>query len=92
MNQPNSIAVYNRTMGGGDQMDQNIDAYVINFHTKKEWRPLFRFGVNLAANNEYQFYRLQPLQPEQKALDLLGFRRELSVSTFKSFAISRKLT
>lgn len=35
MNQPNSIAVYNRTMGGGDQMDQNIDTYVINFHTKK---------------------------------------------------------
>ena len=34
IDQPNSISVYNKTMGGIDRMDQNIGAYMIN---KKWW-------------------------------------------------------
>ena len=77
INQPNSISVYNKTMGRVDRMDQNIGAYMINIRSKKWWWPLFRFCVDLAFNNAFQLYRLQPLQQGEKLLDLLGFRREI---------------
>ena len=76
IDQPNSISVYNKTMGGVDRMDQIIGAYMINIRCKKWWWPLFRFCVDLAVNNAFQLYRLQPLQQGEKNLDLLGFRRE----------------
>lgn len=41
-NHAKSIAVYNRTMGGFDRMDQNFGAYMIN----KWWSPLVYFCVN----------------------------------------------
>ena len=75
IDQPNSISVYNKTMGGVDRMDQNIGAYMMNIRSKKWWWPLFRFCVDLAVNNAFQLYRLQPLQQGEKQLDLLGFRR-----------------
>ena len=62
IDQPNSISVYNKNMGGVDRMDQNIGAYMINIRSKKWWWPLFRFCVDLAINNAFQLYRLQPLQ------------------------------
>ena len=77
IDQPNSISVYNKTMGGVNRMDQNIGAYMINIRSKKWWWPLFRFCVDLAVNNAFQLYRLQPLQQGQKQLDLLGFRKEI---------------
>ena len=53
IDQPNSISVYNKTMGGVDRMDQNIGAYIINIRSKKWWWPLFRFCVDLAVNNAF---------------------------------------
>ena len=58
-------------------MDQNISVYMINIRNKKWWQPLFRFCIDLAVNNAHQLYRLQPLEPGQRALDLLGFRRKI---------------
>ena len=55
-------------MSGVDRMDENIGAYMIS---------IFRFSVDLAVNNTFQLYRLQPLNQGQKRLDLLGFRREI---------------
>ena len=77
IDQPNSISVYNKTMGGVDRMDQNIGAYMINICSKMWWWPLFQFCADLAVNNAFQLYRLQPLQQGEKQLDLLGFRREI---------------
>ena len=37
IDQPNSISVYNKTMGGVDRMDQNMGAYMINIRSKKWW-------------------------------------------------------
>ena len=76
-NQLNAIAVYNKTMGEVDRMGQNISDYMINVRNKKWWWPLFRFCIDLAVNNAHQLYRLQLLQPGQRALNLLGFRREI---------------
>ena len=75
--QPNAVSFYNKTMYGVDRMDQNTGAYMINIRNKKWWWPLFRFCVDLAVNNAFQLYRLQPLNQGQKRLDLLGFRREI---------------
>ena len=77
INLPNSIAFYNKTMGGVNQMDQNIGAYMINFCNKKWWWSLFCFCGDLAVNNTYQLYRLQPLQLGQKSLNLSEFQREI---------------
>ena len=77
IDQPNVISFCNNTMGGVDRMDQNTGAYLINIRNKKWWRPLFRFCVDLAVNNAFQFHRLQPLNQGQKRLDLLEFRREI---------------
>ena len=77
IDQPNSTSVYNKTVGGVDRMDQNIGAYMINICSKKWWWRLCRFCVDLAVNNAFQIYRLQPLQQGEKQLDLLGFRREI---------------
>ena len=73
----NATAAYNKTMGRADRMDQNVSVYIINIRNKKWWSLLFRFCIDLAVNNAYQHYHLQPLQPGQRALDLLGFRREI---------------
>ena len=35
INQPNAIAVYNKTMGGVNQIGQNISPYMINIRNKK---------------------------------------------------------
>ena len=77
IHQPNSISVYNKTMGGVDRMDQNIGAYMIIIRSKKWWWLLFQFFVDLAVNNAFQLYRLQLLEQGEKQLDLLGFRREI---------------
>ena len=77
IDQLNAISFYRKTMGAVDRLDQNIGAYMINICNKKWWWPLFRFCVDLAVNNAFQLYRLQPLNQGQKRLDLLGFRREI---------------
>ena len=64
-------------MRGVARMDQNIGAYLINIRNKTWWWPLFQFCVDLAVNNAFQLYCLQPLNQGQKRLDLLGFRREI---------------
>ena len=53
-------------MSAVDRMDQNIDAYMINIRNKKRWSPLFRFCIDVAVNNAFQLYHLQPLNQGQK--------------------------
>ena len=72
--QPNIIKQYNMSMRGIDRMDQNISAYMINLRTKKWWRPLFRFVVDVTVNNAHQIYRQCHLNPGEYILDALGFR------------------
>ena len=61
-------------MGRVDRLDQNIATYMIGHRSKKWWWPIFRFCVDLSANNAFQIYRHQKEDPGQKPLDLLGFR------------------
>ena len=61
-------------MGRVDCLDQNIATHIMA-HRSKKWRwPIFRFCVDLCANNAFQIYGHQKENPGQKPLDLLGFR------------------
>ena len=42
-----------------DRLDQNASAYMIGLRTKKWWWPIFRYCLDLSANNAYQLYRYQ---------------------------------
>ena len=64
-------------MGGFDRLDQNIATYMVAHRSKKLWCPILRFCVDLCANNAFQTYRHQKENPEQKPLDLFGFRRSI---------------
>ena len=74
--QSNVVAEYNYGMGGINRFDQNIAAYMITQRSKKWWRPVFRFCVDLAVQNAYQIYRLQA-RGVSKKLDSLGFRQAI---------------
>ena len=54
--QPQCIKKYNEGMGGVDRLDQNIATYMIAHRSKKWWWPIFRFCVDLCANNAFQIY------------------------------------
>ena len=64
-------------MGGVDRLDQNMSAYMINLRRKKWWWQLFRFVVDVAANNAYQIYHQSHFSPGEYRLDALGFRRAI---------------
>ena len=49
--QPQSIFLYNKGMGGVDRLDQNISSYMIGHRSKKWWWPVFRFCLDLSVNN-----------------------------------------
>jgi len=38
---PQVVSVYNKQMGGKEEMTQNINAYRISIRSKKWWWPLF---------------------------------------------------
>ena len=59
--QPNTINIYNKSMGRVDRMDQNIVAYMINLRSKKRWWPLFRFVLDVSVNNALHLYRMRNL-------------------------------
>ena len=80
--QPNVINVYNRYMGGVDRMDQNISCYMVHLRSKKWWWPLFRFCIDLAANNAFQLYKLHKLDAGETRMDVLCFRRAIVESYY----------
>ena len=75
IDQPQSIFLYNKGMGGVDRLDQNISSYMIGHRSKKWWWPVFRFCLDLSVNNAYQLYRQQKRSEGECKFDLLGFQR-----------------
>ena len=55
IDQPNSVSVYNKTIGGVDRMDQNIGAYMVNISSKKWWWPFFDFLLILLSTMPFNF-------------------------------------
>ena len=59
IDQPQSIFLYNKGIGGADRLDKNISSYMIGQRSKKWWWPVFRFCLDLSVNSAYQLYRQQ---------------------------------
>ena len=57
IDQPQSIFLYNKGMGGVDSLNQNISSYMISHRSKKWWWAVFCFCLDLSVNNAYQLYR-----------------------------------
>lgn len=70
--QPNVISLYNRNMGGVDQMDNNISNYRISMRGKKWYMPIILWLFDVAMNNAWHVARSCGL-----SLDNLSFRREV---------------
>ena len=64
-------------MGGVHQIDQNISAYMINLRTKKWWRQLFPFAVDVAVDDAYLIYCLSHLNSGDYRLSALGFHQAI---------------
>ena len=77
IDQPQSIFLYNKGMGGVDRLDQNISSYMIGHRSKNWWWPVFRFCLDLSVNNAYELYRQQKCSEGECKLDLLGFWRSV---------------
>ena len=64
-------------IGRGDQNDQNMSCYMVTIPTEKWWWwPLFLFCIDITVNIARQLYCIQPVQPRQKAIDLLVLKKE----------------
>ena len=72
IDQPQSIFLYNKGMGGVDCLDQNISSYMIDHRSKKWWWPVFRFCLDLSVNNAYQLYRQQKRSEGECKFDFFG--------------------
>ena len=59
IDQPQSIFLYNKGIGGADRLDKNISSYMMGQRSKKWWWPVFRFCLDLSVNSAYQLYRQQ---------------------------------
>ena len=79
-------------MGGVDHLDQNVATYMTAYRSEKCRWPIFRFCINICANNAFQIYRHQKENPEQKPLNLLEFRRSIVDTQIAMFPGSRKKT
>ena len=75
-------------MGGVDRLDQNMIAH----RNKKWWRPIFCFCVDLCSNNAFQIYRHQKENPDQKPLDLLGFRQSIVDTYYRRYRKTTQMT
>ena len=83
IDQPQSIFLYDKGMGGVDCLDQNFSSYMIGHCSKKWWWPVFRFCLDLSVNNAYQLYCQQKCSGGERKLDLLGFRRSIVDSYYR---------
>jgi hypothetical protein len=57
---PRAIARYNANMGGVDLADQRRSYYSIGRESKKWWRYLFWFGINVSLVNSYLLQKMSP--------------------------------
>ena len=79
--QPNLIASYNANMGGVDLLDNFVAKYRVAIKGKKWWWPLFVNYVDVSLCNAWLLYRRVH---QDKTMDLLEFRRRVSISLLKS--------
>ena len=81
--QPQSIFLYNKGMGGVGRHNQNISSYIIGHRSKKLWWPVFLFCLDLSVNSAYQLYHQQKPSEGERKLHLLRFRRSIVDTSYR---------
>ena len=79
--QPRPIRLYNKSMGGVDLIDQNINAYRVAIRGKKWYSTIVTYFIDAAINNAWLLSRYQ----SEKPLDLLDFRRTITINLLKTY-------
>ena len=78
--QPTVVHNYNQHMGGVDQLDQSVAAYRTRMRQKKWWWPILIYFFDVAIVNAWILWRKKK---ENRHVQLLSFRRQLSISLLK---------
>lgn len=77
---PKSVKAYNNSMGGTDQMDQNINCYRIGIRGKKWWWSLFSWLVDVSIQNAWILAKKRG-----SGQDHLDFRQNVAMSYLSRF-------
>ena len=75
--QPHSIQMYNKYMGGVDRLDQNVNKLRIGIRMKKWWWPLFSWMLNVSVQNAWRVYRDISQDQQLENIDMLQFTRRI---------------
>ena len=75
--QPHSIQMCNKYMGGVDRFDQNVNKLRIGIRMKKWWWPLYSWMLNVSVQNAWQVYRDISQNQQLEKLDMLQFTRRI---------------
>lgn len=80
--QPDVISKYNYSMGGVDQLDNNISNYRIAMRGKKWYMPILLWMLDVGMNNAWLLSRNQGLQ-----IDNLNFRRQVVRALLQKYRV-----
>ena len=78
VSQPRCISLYNRSMGGVDQMDNNISLYRSRIRQRKWYWPIITYYLDIVVSNAWILSR-----DAGKKMSLLEFRRTLALCYLK---------
>lgn len=81
----NCIAMYNKYMGGTDQMDENVARHRIGFRGKKWWWSIFTWLIDVALTNAWRLNK-----NAGKNSTFLEFRRSIIQEYLIRFKTSQK--
>jgi hypothetical protein len=65
---PNAIHMYNRGMGGTDQLDRNVSQYRVALRNNKWWWQIFVHLLGASLSNSWLWYRMQRARVQEVTL------------------------
>ena len=83
---PHLIGVYNKCMGGTDQMDQQLSAYRPCIRNRKWYWPFFTFSLGVALYNSWHLYKQL-----EKDCSFLDHVRSIAKSYLHAHTFERKI-
>lgn len=89
INCPQSILLYNKYMGGVDKADQARACYSVGRPSKKWWKYLLHFVINVSIVNSYLIYKLTYESQGKPCKSHYEYRKNLVLQLINSFS-SRK--
>ena len=86
---PTVVREYNKFLGGVDKADQHRSYYGVGHNSKKWWRTVFSFVINVCLVQAWIAWSNSPHLPDTKKYDHLGLRSKIASQLLAGFT-SRK--